>query len=163
MQLLCRVRRSTGPLRVGIRRLGRAWGRNCPRWGSANRFTRRALRGRGRSCLRAGELGAFFQPRLVILRRIYDQCAFHSVMAKPAQLGANHFIGSCLNRREPDWNERTRNGIARDAHVRHEEIVDHIFRGKLCNHRPIHRHMEFAGRYDVVFASRIIWIDAERV
>ncbi len=41
--------------------------------------------------------------------------------------------------------------------------MNHIFRGKLCNHRTIYRHMKFAGRYDVVFTSRIIWIKAERV
>ena len=50
-----------------------------------------------------------------------------------------------------------------DAHVRYKVIVDHIFRGKLRNHGAIHWHMEFAGRYDVVFTSRIIWINAERV
>src|SRR5262245_20353665 len=59
---------------------------------------------RGGALRAAGEFGAFFQPCLVILRRIDDQCAFHSVMAEPTQLGANDFIGSRLNRREPDWN-----------------------------------------------------------
>src|SRR5437016_11119714 len=57
-----------------------------------------------RSCLRAGKLGAFFEPCLVILRRIDNQCAFHSIMSKPTQLGADHFIRSSLNRREPDRN-----------------------------------------------------------
>src|SRR4029077_20418626 len=88
VQLLCRMRRSTGALRVGIRRLGRAWRRYRAGWGSTNRFARRTLRGRGRSCLCAGKLGAFFQPRLVVLRCIDDQCALHSVMAKPTQLAA---------------------------------------------------------------------------
>ena len=104
VQLLRRMRRSSSALRVATRRLGCAWRENCAGWCPTYRFARRALRGRGRSCLCAGKLGALFQPRLVILRCIDDQCAFHSVMAKPTQLSANHFIGSCLNRREPDWN-----------------------------------------------------------
>ena len=43
------------------------------------------------------------------------------------------------------------------------EIMDHILGGKLCNDRAIYRHMKFAGRHDIVFASGIIWIEAERV
>ena len=55
-----RGRRSGRRRRVGLRLL---------------RCTRRWRRS---SALRAsGKLGAFFQPRLVILRRVDDECAFH--------------------------------------------------------------------------------------
>ena len=39
-----------------------------------------------------GEFGAFLEPRLIVLRSIDNQCAFHSVMAKAAQLGANGLL-----------------------------------------------------------------------
>src|SRR5205807_9949876 len=81
-------------------------------------------------------------------------------MAESAQLGTNHFISSGLNWGEPDWDQRTRDRIPRDPHFRHEKIVDHVFRGKLCNNRAVDRHMKFARRNDVILASRIIWINA---
>jgi len=84
-------------------------------------------------------------------------------MAESAQLGANHFVSSGLNWREPDWNQGTGDRITRDPHFRHEKIVDHVLRGKLYNNRVAYRHMKFAGRNDVVFARWIIWIDAQRV
>src|SRR6516162_8933618 len=41
--------------------------------------------------------------------------------------------------------------------------MDHIFRRKLGNHRAIHRHVQFNGGYDIVFASGIIRVEAKRV
>src|SRR5438876_1047175 len=61
--------------------------------------------GRRRPLRTTGEFGALFQPRLVILRRIDHECAFHSVMPKTAKLAANHFVGPGLYRRKPDRNE----------------------------------------------------------
>ena len=161
LQLLLRSR-CLWPL-ARILGLWPAWRRNCARGRPDGRFARRPLCRRGRSCLCSGEFGAFFQPRLIILRCIDHQCAFHSVMAEAAQLAANHFIAPSLNWRKPDRNQRTRDRVASDAHVGQKEIVDNIFRGKLCDHGSIDRHMKFARRNDVVLASRIIWIKAERV
>src|SRR5207249_6369579 len=85
----------------------------------------RCPRRRGR--LRAAsELGALFQPRLIILGRVHHERAFHSIMAEAAKLSANHFVGPGLDWREPDRNERTRDRIARDPHTGHKEIVDDI-------------------------------------
>src|SRR6266480_4936 len=79
-----------------------------------------------RPALRTRQLGAFFEPRLIILRCIDHQGAFHAVMAKTAKLGANYFVSAGLERREPHRNERTGDCVRRDAHVRQKEIVNHI-------------------------------------
>src|SRR5438876_12207009 len=69
------------------------WGR-----GGCRRFVLRLLRTwrwRRRSALRAtSEFGALLKPRLVILRRIHDQRALHSVMDQTAKLAANYFCRS---------------------------------------------------------------------
>src|SRR5438132_1649990 len=41
--------------------------------------------------------------------------------------------------------------------------MDHIFRGKLGYHRAIHWHVQFTCRHDIVLASGIIRIEADRV
>ena len=58
--------------------------RRCRRLVFRLRLLRAWRRRRSRGLRATSKLGAFFQPRLVILRRIDNQCAFHSVMAKPA-------------------------------------------------------------------------------
>ncbi len=102
-------------------RLWPARRRNCPGRRPDGRFTGRSLRRRGWSCLCSGEFGAFLQPRLIILRCIDDQCAFHSVMAKSAQLAANHFIAPGLDWSEPNRNERTGNRVTGDSHARSQK------------------------------------------
>jgi hypothetical protein len=84
-------------------------------------------------------------------------------MAQTAQLRANHFVRSSLDRREPDRNQRTGDCVATDPHAWQKEIVDHVLRGKFSNDWPIHRNMKFSSRYDIVFAGGIVRIEAERV
>src|SRR5207249_10505580 len=113
-----------GGLSAGTRRAS-----GC-RW-FALRLRRSTRRWRRRSALRATrELGALFEPRLIVLRRIHHKRAFHSIMAEAAKLAANHFVGAGLDWREPDRNERTRDRIARDPHTGHKEIVDDILRSE---------------------------------
>ena len=114
-------------------------------------------------CAAGGQFSAFFQPRLIILRRIDHQCAFHPVMTKSAQLGTNYFVGSSLDWRKPNRNQGTGYRVARNPHIRYKVIVNHILGGKLCDHGAIYWHMKFASRDDVVFAGRIAWINAEGV
>src|ERR1051326_7831788 len=105
----------TGTLRRLRRLLFRSVGRR--RW-FVLRLLRRTWRRRGSGALGAGsELGAFFQPRFIILRWIHQQRPFHSVVAQAAQLAANNFVAPSFQWREPDRNERTGNCVARDSHA----------------------------------------------
>jgi len=98
--------------------------RSCRRWGFAFCF-RSARR---RRALGPGQFRAFFQPRLIICGAIDDDCSFHSVMTESAELSTNHFVSSGLDRFKPHRNERARNCVSCDAHVRKIEIVNHILR-----------------------------------
>ena len=84
-------------------------------------------------------------------------------MTEPAKLTANHFVSSRLNWLEPHRNERTGDCVRRDAHARQEEVVDYIFGRKLDDDGPIHRHMQLAKGHNVVFAGRIVRIEAKRI
>src|SRR5437588_6455858 len=111
----------------------------------------------------ACQFGTLLEPRLIILWRVDHQRALHSRMAETAKLTANHFVSSRLNWLEPHRNERTGDCVRRDAHARQEEVVDYIFGRKLDDDRPIHRHMQLTKGHNVVFARRIIRIEAKRV
>ena len=41
--------------------------------------------------------------------------------------------------------------------------MDYVLGRKFGNDRAIHRHVKFASRHNVVFAGRIIWIEAKRI
>src|SRR6266481_2587410 len=115
-----------------------------------------------RRSLCPSQFGTLLEPRLIILWRVDHQRALHSGMAKTAKLTANHFVSSRLNWLEPHRNERTGDCVRGDAHARQEEVVDYIFGRKLDDYRPIHRHMQFAKGYNIVFTSRIVGIEAKR-
>ena len=71
-------------------------------------------------------------------------------MTQAAELATDNFIRAGLDRLEPHRNHLSRNRILRDPHADQREIVDHIFRRKFHDHRPIHWDMQFAEHDDIV-------------
>src|SRR5919204_6595269 len=78
--------------------------RDRPRCWANRWFAGRTLR-RRRRILLASQLRAFFQPLLVISRRIDDKSSLHSVVTETTKLAANHFVSTSLDRLEPHRNE----------------------------------------------------------
>src|SRR5205814_8231625 len=97
---------------------------------------------RRRSSLRlSGHLSALFQPCLIILRRINDDTALHTIMSETAKLPADHFVGAGLNRLKPHRNDRTGNRVLSDAHVRPTEIVNSVSAGQFNNNGEVKRNV----------------------
>ena len=83
-------------------------------------------------------------------------------MAQAAQLRADNFILPDFFRREMNGHNQSRHRILLQAQLAHEDIVNHVLRGDVQLHLPVHRHGERRDD-DVVLPCRIVGIDAQRI
>src|SRR5271156_6521149 len=83
-------------------------------------------------------------------------------MAEAAELRADDFILADFRGREMNRNRQAWDRILLQAQFAHVKIVDYVLRVQNQFDLPIYRHGE-SGNYDVVFAGRIVGIEAQRI